>query len=130
MDSSVSQKDQFWFLRVCLHVPIQLYQIIPDAWLYFLLSIFTIRQRLKVSSAMVVQAREPGRPWRLHLLWRRLTSVGPQYNSFPVTLLVPRILRWLLDFRKFCAPLSKTFNLHRWVGRRFGAWLNLIYTTK
>ena len=26
MDSSVSQKDQFWFLRVCLHVPIQLYQ--------------------------------------------------------------------------------------------------------
>ena len=25
MDSSVSQKDQFWFLRVCLHVPIQLY---------------------------------------------------------------------------------------------------------
>jgi len=25
MDSSVSQKDQFWFMRVCLHVPIQLY---------------------------------------------------------------------------------------------------------
>jgi hypothetical protein len=30
MDSSVSQKDQFWFLRVCLHVPIQLYLVSPD----------------------------------------------------------------------------------------------------
>jgi len=25
MDSSVSRKDQFWFLRVCHHVPKQLY---------------------------------------------------------------------------------------------------------
>ena len=27
MDSSISQKDQFWFLRVCLHFPIQLYHL-------------------------------------------------------------------------------------------------------
>ena len=79
---------------------------------------------------MVVQAREPGRPWQLNLLLCRQTSVGPQYNSCPVILLAPRILRCLLDFRKFCATLSKTFKLHRWVGRRFGAWLNLMYMTK
>ena len=32
MDSSFSQKDQFWFLRVCLHVLIQLYQLWRQPW--------------------------------------------------------------------------------------------------
>jgi hypothetical protein len=36
--------------------------------------------------------------------WITLVFVGPR-NLLPVTLLAPRILGWLLDFWKTCAPL-------------------------
>jgi hypothetical protein len=45
-------------------------------------------------------------PWRLNFALWRLIFVGPQYGIFfNVSLLVPRILRWLLDFWKLFGPL-------------------------
>jgi hypothetical protein len=41
-----------------------------------------------------------------------LIFVDFQYGSCFVTLLVPRILMWLLDLWKACAPIMCTHNVH------------------
>jgi len=72
MDSSVSQKDQFWFLRVCLHVPIQLYH--PK------ICLGGLRKIMKTPSCV---ASEPGtwvssrstQSWRT-LLYQDATGLG------------------------------------------------------
>ena len=51
MDSSVSQKDQFWFLRVCLHVPIQLYHLVAAA--KFKTSDETVTETLKTCCCQI-----------------------------------------------------------------------------
>jgi hypothetical protein len=55
---------------------------------------------VKVNKPQIPAARQ------LNSTGWRLMSVGPNYRpGFLVNILVPRILRWLLDFSKICAPL-------------------------
>jgi len=44
-------------------------------------------------------------------IWLHLIFADPEYGTCYVTLLVPRILRLLLDFWKICTPLMYEFSI-------------------
>jgi hypothetical protein len=45
-------------------------------------------------------------PRQLNFVWWHPVFVGPEYGTvFYITLLAPRMSRWLLDIQKICGPL-------------------------